>query len=382
MKQGPSSQKPIEIHFSSYDYDLLPPFIQKVRDAMDEIGGFKDIEDSRPIPAIEWRIHFNRELAAKYGISAGTVGNMLRLLTNGMKLSTYRASDSTDEIDIMMRYPPDKRTISEINNLIITTRDGKSVPISQFIDIKAAPQVNKIKRLDQNITITIKADVMPDMLADTQIRKIKQWLQDNLDDDITINYGGDDEDQKEASDFLANAFLLALVMMFMIMLIQFNSFYHTFVVMSAVFLSTVGVLLGLIISWQPFGIVMCGIGIIALAGVVLNNNILFVNTYQYLRKHGSSVEDAILRSGAQRMRPILLTALTAILGLLPMVLGLTINLFDMEITYDAPSSQWWRQLATSIAGGLSFATVLTLFFTPCLLMLGKKFENGNKHLQS
>lgn len=148
--------------------------------------------------------------------------------------------------------------------------------------------------------------------------------------------------------------------------------------MSAVFLSTVGVLIGLIISWQPFGIVMCGIGIIALAGVVLNNNILFVDTYQHLRKLNMGIEEAVIRTGAQRMRPILLTALTAILGLIPMVLGLTINFFDREVTYDAPSSQWWRQLAASIAGGLSFATILTLFFTPCLLILGKKFEEKIK----
>jgi len=144
--------------------------------------------------------------------------------------------------------------------------------------------------------------------------------------------------------------------------------------MSAVFLSTVGVILGLIITNQTFGIVMCGIGIIALGGVVLNNNILFIDTYQYLRKQGMEIDEAIIRSGIQRMRPILLTATTAVLGLLPMVFGLTILFTTREITYDAPSSQWWRQLSASIAGGLTFATILTLFFTPCLLKLGKRFD--------
>ena len=148
--------------------------------------------------------------------------------------------------------------------------------------------------------------------------------------------------------------------------------------MSAVFLSTVGVLLGLIVTWQPFGIVMCGIGIIALSGIVLNNNILFIDTYQHLRKNGHDVKDSIIRAGIQRVRPILLTAATAILGLLPMIFGLTINFFTREISYDAPSSQWWRQLSTSIAGGLAFATILTLFFTPCLLLIGKKFDPFNK----
>lgn len=144
--------------------------------------------------------------------------------------------------------------------------------------------------------------------------------------------------------------------------------------MSAVFLSTVGVLIGLIITWQPFGIVMCGVGVIALSGIVLNNNILFIDTYQLLRSQKVETREAILRAGIQRLRPILLTAVTAILGLMPMVLGLTIDFVDRSVTYDAPSSQWWRQLSASIAGGLSFATILTLFFTPCLLIIGKRFD--------
>lgn len=377
-RKGPPSQKPIEIHFSSYNYDLLPPFVERFRNAMTEMGGFKDVEDSRPIPAIEWGLKFDRELAAKYRVDVGMVGNMVKLITSGLKLSTYRADDSNDEVDILLRYPATKRLISELDNLIIVTTDGKKVPISQFVKRVAEPQVNKIKRLNQDITITVKSDVKPGVLADTKVKEIKKWLEQNLDEGINVTYGGDDKDQQETGSFLVKVFFLALVIMFMIMLIQFNSFYHTAIVMSAVFLSTVGVLIGLILSWQPFGIVMCGIGIIALAGVVLNNNILFVDTYQHLRASGISVEEAVIRTGAQRMRPILLTALTAILGLIPMVIGLTINFFEREITYDAPSSQWWHQLAASIAGGLSFATVLTLFFTPCLLVLGQKFEKERK----
>ena len=373
-RKGPTAQKPIEINFISKTYPLLPPFIAKLREAMITIGNFKDTEDSRPVPAIEWNLVFDRELAAKYQVDVGMIGSALKLLTTGLKISSYRSDYSDKEIDILLRYPEEKRFISAIDNIVITKNDGTKVPISMLIKKIASQQVDKIKRLDQDTVITMKTDVMPGILVDTKLKELKAWLHGNLPSDIEAKYGGDDKDQKETSQFLGRAFGLALVMMFMIMLIQFNSFLHTFIVMSAVFLSTVGVLLGLIISWQPFGIVMCGIGIIALSGVVLNNNILFVDTYQHLRKEGLSVEDSVMRAGAQRMRPILLTALTAILGLLPMVLGLTINFFDREVTYDAPSSQWWRQLAASIAGGLSFATVLTLFFTPCLLVLGKRFE--------
>ena len=373
-RKGPSSTKPIEINVSSYSYDLLPPFVTRLRKAMDKIGGFKDVEDSRPIPAIEWNLYFDRELASKYMVDTRMVGNMVKLITNGLKLSTYRDDDSKHEIDILLRYPQSKRLISELDNLVIVTNDGKKVPISQFVKRIPTPQINKIKRLNQNITITVKADVTPGILVDTKVREIKHWLEKNLEDGIFIQYGGDDKNQKETGDFLIKAFLLVLVIMFMIMLVQFNNFYHTFIVMSAVFLSTVGVLIALLISWQPFGVVMCGIGVIALSGIVLNNNILFVDTYQHLRRLNIPIEEAVIRTGAQRMRPILLTSVTAILGLIPMAIGFTINFIDHEITYDAPSSQWWRQLATSIAGGLSFATILTLFFTPCLLVMGKRFE--------
>ena len=375
-RQGPPSQKPIEVNFSSYNYLSIGPFVAKFRKAINDMGGFKDVEDSRPVPAIEWSLIFDRELAAKYKVDVNTLGNMVRLVTNGLKISTYRAEEVREEMDVLLRYPLDKRILSELDNLIIVGLDGTKVPVSKFVKRVPGLKVDKIKRLDQINTITVKADVMPGVLADDKVREIRKWLESNLEEGIFVKYGGDDKEQKETGSFLVKAFLLALIIMFVVMLVQFNSFYHTFIVMSAVFLSTVGVLIGLIISWQPFGIVMCGIGVIALAGVVLNNNILFVDTYQHLRKSGIGIHEAVIRSGAQRMRPILLTALTAILGLLPMVIGLTINFFDREITYDAPSSQWWRQLAASIAGGLSFATILTLFFTPCLLVLGQKFEKA------
>ena len=153
------------------------------------------------------------------------------------------------------------------------------------------------------------------------------------------------------------------------MLTQFNNFYDAGVVMSAVFLSITGVLLGLLVTGRPFGIVMCGIGIMALAGIVLNNNILMVDTFHFLMKHGFTAKEAIIRAGAQRIRPILLTASAAVLGLIPMATSTTLDFMHRSVTYGAPSTQWWTQLATTICGGLTFATVLTLFFTPCLLAM-------------
>ena len=296
------------------------------------------------------------------------------MMTTGYKVSSYRPIDTKDEVDILLRIPKEERKISRIQDLIVINSEGLSIPVSSFMDIKMQKESGRIKKINGKTVITIKSDIEEGVLADTKVKEIKDWLAENLEPGVSVIYGGDDEDQKESASFLGYAFMIALLMMSLIMLIQFNNIYHTFVVMSAVFISTVGVLLGLIIMWEPFGVVMCGIGVIALAGVVLNNNIIFVDTYQSFIAQGMDVKEALIQTGAQRIRPILLTAISAVLGLMPMVMGVTINFFELEISYGAPSSQWWKQLATSIAGGLSFATILTLFFTPCLLFIGRRFN--------
>ena len=379
QQDGPSQVKPITINFTSKDFDKVPKFVTKVRSAMEKMGGFKGIEDTNSTPGIDWKIDINRELAAIFKLNATDIGNNLLLFTDGLKLSSFRPDYADDGVDIVLRLDAKDRNIHEMNQLNIINKENKKIPITNFANIKATDKINKISRVDRRNVITIKSDVEKGVLVDNKIKELQEWLDKNSEEGIDYQFKGESEDQKEASNFLGKAFSLALIMMFMIMLVQFNSFYHTIVVMSAVFLSTVGVLLGLIITWQPFGVVMCGIGIIALSGIVLNNNILYIDTYQHLRKNGHDIKDSIIRAGVQRVRPILLTASTAILGLLPMIFGLTINFFTREISYDAPSSQWWRQLSTSIAGGLAFATILTLFFTPCLLLIGKKFDPFNKN---
>ncbi|WPX96939.1 efflux RND transporter permease subunit [Candidatus Bandiella euplotis] len=380
QKDGPPQLKPITINFTSRDFKKVPAFVKKVKMAMAEMGGFKDIEDTNSTPGIDWVVNVDRELAAMFKLTAQEVGNTLRLLGDGLKISSFRPDYADDEVDILLRLNPESRKITEIEKMNITNIDNIPIPMTNLATKKAAEKVSKINRVDRNSIVAVKADVQKGVLVNDKIKQLNQWLEANIEDGIDYQFKGESEDQNETSSFLSKAFPLAFIMMFMIMLIQFNSFYHTIVVMSAVFLSTVGVLLGLIITWQPFGIVMCGIGVIALSGIVLNNNILFIDTYQHLRKHGHDIEDSIIRAGVQRLRPILLTAATAILGLLPMILGITINFFHRDIFYDAPSSQWWRQLSTSIAGGLAFATALTLFFTPCLLLIGKRFDPFNKKI--
>jgi len=189
---------------------------------------------------------------------------------------------------------------------------------------------------------------------------------------VSLRFSGEDEERREAQSFLSGAFMVALGLMALVLVTQFNSIYQAVVVMAAIAFATAGVLLGLLLTQRPFGVVMSGVGLIALAGIVVNNNIVLIDTYNGLRRGGMAAREAILRTAAQRLRPVLLTSVTTILGLMPMVLKLNVDIIGRQIQYNAPSTQWWAQLASTIAGGLAFATVLTLVLTPCLLLIGER----------
>lgn len=229
-----------------------------------------------------------------------------------------------------------------------------------------------ISRVDGQRTITFKADVATDTRVDQQLLLLRDQLPD-IPYGVNVVFAGEDEDQQEAASFLAGAFLIAVGLMLLILLTQFNSFYQTFLILSAIVLSTAGVLLGLLLSGQSFGIVMVGMGIIALAGIVVNNNIILIDTYNELRGEGLSPYEAALETSCLRLRPVLLTAYTTVLGLIPMVIGVNVDLLSPSLGVGAPSTQWWTQLSSAIAGGLAFATILTLLLTPALLILGGRF---------
>ncbi|MDW2030202.1 efflux RND transporter permease subunit, partial [Vibrio sp. 399] len=220
--------------------------------------------------------------------------------------------------------------------------------------------------------INIKADMVEGYNLALELPKIAAEMEQlGLPEGVEYKIRGQNEEQENSSAFLQNAFVVALGVMALILITQFNSFYQAFLILSAVLFSTVGVFAGLLIFQKPFGIIMSGIGVIALAGIVVNNNIVLIDTYNQMRKRGLDKAEAILRTGVQRLRPVLLTTITTILGLLPMVLEMNIDLVNQKAAVGAPSTQWWSQLATAVAGGLAFATLLTLVLTPCLLMLGR-----------
>jgi multidrug efflux pump len=219
--------------------------------------------------------------------------------------------------------------------------------------------------------VTVAADVQDGVLPNDEVQALRAWLaQQEIDPRLTLVFKGEDEEQRNSEAFLTKAFGAALFLIAIVLVLQFNSFYQALLILSAIVFSTIGVLLGLMIVRQPFGVIMSGVGVIALAGIVVNNNIVLIDTYNELRKRGLEPYEAILRTGAQRLRPVLLTTVTTILGLMPMVTRTTIDLVAREVTFGGPSTDWWQQLATAVAGGLAFATMITLVLTPCLLMLG------------
>ncbi len=364
--------KPINIQVSALSDKKRDEAVMYLRNLMGEVGGFVEISDNRALPGIEWELKVNREQAARNGVDIAMIGNAIQLITSGIRVAGYRPDDATDELDIRVRYPEENRNLDQIKNLRIGTPRGM-VPLSNFVSIQPVPKTGTITRVDTQRVITVESNVGEDFIPDTQLKLLQERLLEGpIDPEVSINFKGEAEEQQEAGIFLATAFLTAIFLMTIILVTQFNSVYHALLILSAILFSTSGVLIGLMLAKQTFGVVMVGIGIIALAGIVVNNNIVLIDTYNRFRASGAAALDAALLTGAVRARPVCLTAITTILGLLPMVLSMNINLLDRTITFGAPSTMWWTQLASAIAGGLAFTTLLTLFLTPCLLVLGAK----------
>ncbi len=306
--------------------------------------------------------------AAKYGASVNTVGTAVQLVTNGVKVTEYRPAESDKSVDIIVRFPQDRRSLDEIDSLRVQMPSG-NVPVGNFVERMPAPRVGYINRVAGNRIMNIQADV-PEGVQSAQVQQEIAAELRNMDLGLGVTWKlkGEDEEREKAGAFLMKAFGTAIFLIFAILLAQFNKLTSVFLVLSAVVLSTIGVLLGLMVMGQAFGVVMTGIGVIANAGVIVNNNIVLIDTYDRLRREGVAAYEAILETCRERARPVVLTAVTAILGVLPIAFGVNIEFMAREITVGAPSTQWWINLSTAIVFGLGFATLLTLIVTPAALM--------------
>jgi multidrug efflux pump len=373
---GPPTGKAIQIELSADDPSGLNDVAVAVATKLATVPDVIDVSNGLPPPGVDWELQVDRAAAARYGIAPSTVGAMVQLVTGGLKLSDYRPAGADDAVDIVLRLPEDQRTIAALDQLRIQTAQG-SVPISNFVTRVSAPTTGTLTRLDGTRTVTVSAGIREGVQADKVRALVVAELEAAGLEQIGVRYNlaGEDAEQAEAAAFLSKAAMAAVFLIFVVLLAQFNNFTSVWLVLSAVLMSTIGVFLGLMIMGQPFTIVMTGIGIIALAGVVVNNNIVLIDTYDTLRREGRPKIEAILQTCRERARPVVLTALTAILGVLPIAFGLNLELLSHEVTIGAPSTQWWIALSSAIVYGLAFATCLTLVIIPSLLMLVTRADN-------
>jgi len=365
---GPQSGKDIRLQVQSENREDATEAVAKVRAHLDvQMTGLIDIDDDRPQPGYEVLLKVNREEAGRFGASVAAAGSLVQLITNGALIGTYRPDDSRDELDIRVRLPQDQRSLAALDTLKLQTPGGQQ-PLSNFVSREIKQQVNTLYRFNSRPSLFVKANAGPGVLANDKIKELDGWLKSQeWKDGVSFRFRGSDEDQKKSAAFLQKALLGSLFLMFMILVVQFNSFYHTALTLMTVIMSAVGVILGMLVMRHYFSIIMTGTGIVALAGVVVNNAIVLIDTYQGLLKRGLGSADASLRAAAQRLRPILLTTITTILGLLPLMFQLNVDFVHRTVTFGSMTSAWWVHMSTAMVFGLAFSTMLTLVFCPVML---------------
>jgi len=373
---GPTSGIDIQLQFVSNNLEVLHDTVLMVSQKLRDHPSLVDVSDNLPLDGIEWQIAVDREAASRYGADVASVGSSIRMITNGLKVGTYRPDDTDDELDIRLRYPYNERDLDQIDDLSLTVR-GQQIPLSNFITRNARDKQGEIYRVDGKLSFKIDANVKEGMKIDKVIVELteafkKSYANGEIPENVGVSFVGDQEEQAETGAFLGKAFGVAIFLMIIVLVTQFNSLYQTTLILSAILFSSAGVLLGILITGDQFGVVMSGVGLIALAGIVVNNNIVLIDTFNVIRRQNVPAFEAALLTCAQRLRPIFLTTITTILGLVPMVLQWNIDLVSRDFTVGAPSSEMWTQLSTAIAGGLTYTTILTLFLTPTLLVLKER----------
>lgn len=371
QEQGPPVGKPIQIELRSPYRALLEPALARIKEYMESLPELVDIDDTLALPTIEWEMTVDRAQASLYGADVVSAGIAVQLVTNGVKVAEYRPESADDAVDIRVRYPLDERGIGAMEDLRISTPMGH-VPLSNFVSLRPSPGVDTFERIDGTPVERIRADVVDGVLADSMVREIQAWLDtQTFDHRLDIRFRGANEEQADSMAFVQVAFLLSLLLMFVLLVTQFNSFYQSALILLAVVMSTAGVLLGLLILREPFSAILSGVGVVALAGIVVNNNIVLIDTFNTVRSEHPelSTADAAVLSASQRLRPVLLTTVTTVFGLLPLAFGLSVDLINRSITANGQMATFWGPLSQAIVFGLTFATVLTLVATPVMLAL-------------
>ncbi len=369
QEEGPPTGAPINIEISGNNFFVLGQIAQQVRNVLEKIPFVQDIRDDYVPGSPTVRVRVDRQKAAMLGLSTDIIGFALKVAFNGIKVSTYREGD--EDYDITVQLAESDRKVTDIlRELLIPTPEGL-VPLSTVTTFEIGGGLGQVNRINHERVVTVKANVDEEHVPGPVVRaQAERLLADfSLPPGYKARFTGEFEFQQEAQAFLSKAFAAAIFLIILILVTQFNSVAQPAIIMTSVILSLGGVFFGLSVMRLPFGIVMTGVGVISLAGVVVNNAIVLIDYTNRLHQRGMHFREAIIAAGCTRVRPVLLTAITTILGLLPMVTGIAYNFHEMEIAWVSESSQWWRSMASAVIFGLALATILTLVVVPTLYAL-------------
>ena len=375
-EEGPPTGAPVNIEISGSDFRVLGRLAREIRKIIEQVPYVEDIRDDYVEGTPSVRVSVDRQRAALFGLSTDSIGFALKTGYNGLDVSTYREGDKDYDITVQLS-DPDRRTTDVLRELMLPTPAGILVPLTTVAKIDYTGSIGNIIRINHERVVTVSANVdetkIPGPVARAQAEELLGKFP--LPPEYRLKFTGEFEFQKESEEFLSRAFVIALFLIFLILVTMFNSVSQPFIIMTSVILSLGGAFLGLMFIRSPFGIIMTGVGVISLAGVVVNNGIVLVDYINKLRERGMSVYDAVVAGGATRLRPVLLTAVTTILGLIPMVTGVSFDFRLMEISWVSESTQWWRSMAIVVIFGLITATFLTLIVVPALYSLLDSFRD-------
>lgn len=376
QENGPPAGKAINLRVEGTVYDDIAPAVTKLRNYIEnELGDTIDIEDGRPAPGIDWEVTIDREAAAKYGIGVRELSPYVQLVTSGVKLGSYRPDDGGDELDIRVRLPEEERTFDALDSLRIVTAQGL-VPVSNFIERTAVPKVANISRRNGVYAMGVAANLNPTNAAgepvtsDAKIEQIKAWqATQEWPASVKIVYGGAAEQVDDTNAFIVSAFGAAMFLIFLILLLEYNSFWQVIVTLSTVIMSLGGVLLGMVVTGMSFSAIMTGLGIVALAGIVVKNGIVLIDTYNHYNRdeHVEPIK-AMLLTISQRVRPVLLTATVTALGVIPMAANVEFDFIRREIVVGGIAGSWFIHLSAALVSGLFVSTALTLVMVPVMVV--------------
>jgi multidrug efflux pump len=369
QENGPPAGKAINLRVEAPNYADLGGAVGKLRDyVQNQLGNTIDVEDGRPAPGIDWQVTIDRVEAAKYGIGVRELSPYVQLVTSGVKLGTYRPDDATAELDIRARLPLDERSFATLDTLRIATAKGL-IPVSNFIKRQAVPKVANIGRMDGVYYMNVAANLTPGASSDVKIAALKKWqATQTWPAGVNIVYAGADQQMADTFTFLGTAGAAVIFIIFLVLLLEYNSFYQVFVTLTTVVMSFAGVMLGLAVLNMSFSAIFTGLGIVALAGIVVKNGIVLIDTYNHYRRddHVEPVK-AMLLTAAQRVRPVLLTATVTALGVIPMALNVEFDFIRREIGIGGLAGSWFVHLSTALVSGLLVSTALTLIMVPVMI---------------